>query len=440
MDTHRQAPQPAPTRRSFLLQTAALAGSATLLVAPGRRAAAAAGHAPRHATLRHDDEPIRVGIIGTGGMGTGHAAALLELTRAGRERVRIVALCDVCRPRLEHAADVCRQRQSEPFALDHDYRQLLARPEVQAVVIATPEHWHARMAIDAIHAGKDIYLEKPMTLRLDGALELLQAARARPDIMIQVGTQIMQQPKYRDAAELLASGTLGPTTLSQTSYCRNSREGEWLYYEIDPAWKPGRNLDWQAWCGPLGPRPWDPALYARWRRYRDFSTGIVGDLLVHVMTPLLHTLRLGWPTRVVATGGHYVDTAMENHDTVTIAAQFADRHTMLVVGSTANEVGLPTLIRCHRATIDLSGPACSVRPERIFESEVQRATVTSPHVDNEQDEHRLEWFRSIRTRQPPSSTVELGAQVMAIVDLATRSMWDHAAFAFDPVTLQAARI
>ncbi|MGH7446647.1 MAG: Gfo/Idh/MocA family protein, partial [Longimicrobiales bacterium] len=303
-----------PTRRDFLARTAALAAAGGLgALVPESALAAAEESTPIDRALRRpslaSSDPVRIGVIGTGGMGTEHCNAILRLVNAERTAAHIVALCDVCVPRLSEAAQavVASQQRGVEIELYTDYRKLLADPSIHAVLIASPEHWHARMAEDAILAGKDVYVEKPMTYDLRDALRLRHVVQANPDARVVVGTQHVMNPSYPAARKLIAEGAIGTPVFSQTSYCRNSKEGEWLYYEIDEAWEPGVNLDWRAWTGPLGRQPWDPAVYARWRRYRRYSTGIIGDLLVHRMAPLMQTLDAGWPVRVVAAGGHLVD-------------------------------------------------------------------------------------------------------------------------------------
>ncbi|HSR16032.1 MAG TPA: Gfo/Idh/MocA family oxidoreductase, partial [Gemmatimonadales bacterium] len=205
-------------------------------------------------------------------------------------------------------------------------------------------------------------------------------------------------------------------------------------------WQPGVNLDWTAWCGPLGEAPWSPEVYARWRRYRKYSTGIIGDLLVHRITPLLVSMDLGWPVRVAASGGHYIDKAMENHDQVNITVEFEKEHTMIVAGSTANEVGLETVIRGHKGNLYVGGRNTLLRPERLFADEVEERTVTGEEQGDSQDVLRLKWLECIRTRAPSPSPVDLGTRVMVIVDLATRSMWEGGAFGFDPATLEVRKL
>lgn len=439
--TQRMNSSTGSSRRDFLVKTAALAGAGALLAGVGKKPGVtgpsptikAAGRVPVA-----DGEPIRLGVIGSGGMGTGHCDAIINLTKNGRANVQIVAICDVCDSHAARAKKLCEEKQ--PGVKVDSYRkheELLARNDIHAVLIASPEHWHAQHALDAIAAGKDTYLEKPMTLRLDEAIALRKYSMEHPDIILQIGTQMMQLPRYHEARKLVRSGEIGVPTLAQTSYCRSSKDGEWNYYAIDPNWKPGENLDWERWCGPLGSREWDPKVYARWRRYRDFSTGIIGDLLVHVMTPLLLALDSPWPVRVVASGSHMVDKAMENHDLTNLNVTLENGTQMIVAGSTCNEVGLETMIRGYRANLYLGNVNCQVRPERLFVDEVEERTITCQDIGNDQDVHRVAFFDCVRSRTAPPAGVDLSTKVMVIVDLATRSMWEGKAFAFDPRTMTA---
>jgi predicted dehydrogenase len=440
MNDHQAMP-PAPSgvsRRAFLARTAAL-GTAPLFASCASSSKLSRG-ATRTAAKRAplaDDEPIRIGVIGTGGMGGGHCQALMGLAQDGQENVQIVAVCDVCDARLEEARAPCAEKQQISVDAYRNYREVLSRDDIHGVLIATPEHWHGTMAREALLEGKDVYVEKPMTLNLDDALYLREIVLANPQMIFQVGTQKMILPKYAAAKQLIAEGAIGKPTFSQTSYCRNSADGEWLYYPIDDSWEPGVNLDWEAWCGPLGPAPWDPEVYARWRRYRRYSTGIIGDLLVHQMTPLMLALDQGWPVRVVASGGHYVDKAMENHDQVNINVEFEGEHTMLIAGSTCNETGLETMIRGHQANLYLGGRHCELRPERIFADEIDPRRVDCPDIGDDQDQLRLNWLQCMRTREPAVSGIDLATKMMVAVDLATRSLWEGRAFGFDPALMTA---
>ncbi len=378
------------------------------------------------------DGVVSIGIIGTGGMGTGHADAFARLA-AESKSIRLAALCDLCDLRVQNAKARVDKAQGGDVPTYRHYEQLLARPDIHGVLIASPEHWHGRLAEEAIKAGKDVYVEKPMTINLKDAMRLRKVTQANPDAIVMVGTQYVMTPSYMAAEQLIQEGAIGKPVWSQTSYCRNSKTGEWNYYAIDPAWQPGVNLDWDKWCKPLGKAKWDPEVYARWRRHKRYSSGIIGDLLVHHITPTLKALNVGWPVKVVATGGHYVDKAMENPDQININVEFERDHTMVIAGSTCNELGVERVIRGHKANLFVGGPNAVIRPEAIWANEVEERVVPPPGpVIDPQEALRRHWIDCIRTRQAPRSDVELGTKVMVIVDLAQRSFWEGGAFGFDP--------
>ena len=188
-----EVPTPSSTsRRSFLGAAAALTGVAAITGCKTTRTAFA-GPIPR-AKVRVPlaaDEPIRMGIIGPGGMGGGHLHGIIDADKAGKEQVKIVALAEVCKPRLDGALKAASEKQG--FQVDgyRDYKELLARNDIHCVLIATPEHWHVPMAIDALAAGKDVYVEKPLCIKIDDALHLKKVVEANPDMILQVGTQYM---------------------------------------------------------------------------------------------------------------------------------------------------------------------------------------------------------------------------------------------------------
>ncbi|NOG52902.1 MAG: Gfo/Idh/MocA family oxidoreductase [Planctomycetes bacterium] len=441
-----KADQNSQSRRDFLAATMAAAAATTVLGScsgSGSTSRVISGDINRSLPTSQprvpvgEGETIRMAIIGTGGMGSGHMGAIMGFAKRKEENVQIVALCDVNQVRLAAAHARCEKEQGITVDTYGNYHDVLARKDIHGVLVASPEHWHAQMAVDALAAGKDLYLEKPMCLRLPEALWLRRMVLANPQLIFQVGTQKMILPKWLKAREVIASGGIGKPTFSQTSYCRNSKDGEWLYYAIDPKVIPGKTLDWDGWLGHLGPRDWDPALYARWRRYKDFSTGIVGDLLVHEMTPLMMALDMGWPTRVSASGGHYVDKVMENHDQVNLTVEFEGEHTMIVAGSTCNDIGLEVMVRGHEASIWMNSNDVLIRPQRHWVDEIDEQTIQCGNIGNDQDQLRKNWLGCIRTRKPAVSGVDLATKMMVAVDLATRSMWEGHAFAFDPKTMTA---
>jgi predicted dehydrogenase len=427
------------SRRQFLASSALFAGAAAALSAGCQSlAGGSASIAPVKAGKRtpvKDGEPIRIGIIGVGGMGTGHLEGLLGTTPGGRENVQIVAISDVARPKLEGAVSRAAEVQRSQVDGYRDYRELLARKDIHGVLIASPEHQHAPMSLAAIAAGKDVYCEKPFTFTIEEALAVRKSVE-ESDLVFQVGTQHTMIPKYVEARRLIAAGAIGKPTLTQTSYCRNSEKGEWIY-DIDPKLVPGEMLDWDAWLGPLAPAPFDTEVYHRWRRYRRYSAGIIGDLLVHQITPLMMALDAGWPVQVHGAGGHYVHKDMDNQDQVFLTVQFEKEHTMVVAGSTCNELGLETIIRGHKANLFLGADNVVLRPERTFAEQVDEQTIVCAPMGDDQNELRLNWLGCMRTREPVRSPVSLASQVMVIVDLGVRSLWDGKAWAFDPKTQRA---
>jgi predicted dehydrogenase len=278
-----------------------------------------------------------------------------------------------------------------------------------------------------------------MTLRLADAIRMHDTAMANPGTIVQVGTQKVSLPSYHEARKWIREGLIGTPTCSQTSYCRNSPAGEWNYYHVDPTWQAGKDVDWAKWCGPLGQMAFDPYVLNRWRRYRKTSTGIIGDLLVHVMTPLMLATDQGWPVRVTASGGHLIDKAMENHDTLNILAKFQTGHQMVVMGATTNDTGLTPMIRGPKGNIEVTDNTIRFTPQKPYVEEAEERKPQLPNIGDDQDQHRMNWLSSMRTRTQPESNVEMGLRVMVIVDLATRSLWNGGTWTFDPESRRVTR-
>ncbi len=198
-------------------------------------------------------------------------------------------------------------------------------------------------------------------------------------------------------------------------------------------------MDWEKWCGPLGPQPFDPKVLNRWRRYKKASTGIIGDLLVHGMTPLMMAMDQGWPTRVTAIGGHIIDKEMENHDTVNILVEFETGHQMLVMGATNNETGLTPMIRGPKGNIEVNDDSLRFTPQRPYAEGVEEQRPKLENIGNDQDRHRRNFLNCVRTRTQPESNVDMGLKVMVVVDLATRCLWEGGAWLYDPKTMTATK-
>jgi predicted dehydrogenase len=410
------------TRREFLKQ----AGVTTAgVLVTGFAKSSAYALAPSRVIGANDR--IHIGHIGCGGQGSTHIRMLKE--QASDQNIQSIAVCDIYERRLNEAKATTG---GQPF---HDYRKLLVNPDVDAIWIATPEHWHARMAMDALEAGKHVYLEKPMTRHLDEALKL-RAAVKRTGKVLQVGSQGCTDPKWHRAAELIKQGKLGKIVWSQASYCRNSLEGEWEYGIDKDASE--SNIDWAAFLGPAPKRPFDKERFFRWRKYWDYSAGITSDLFPHRLNPLMLALGPEYPTRVACTGGIYVQKDREVPDTTTMIVDYPSGHTVLVAGSTANEQGLEDEIRGHKATMYLGGNSIEIRPERPFSDEIE-GLKEQIGIGEDIGAHERDFLQAVRTGKKPNCDVDLATPVQVALCMAEMSYRESKMLRFDPQKLELVR-
>ncbi|GMV06634.1 MAG: dehydrogenase [Gemmatimonadota bacterium] len=240
---------------------------------------------------RSANDRIQLAVIGAGGMGM--ADVDTALTVPG---VKLVAACDVYDGRREavrekHGADVFTTR---------DYREVLARDDVDAVIVGTPDHWHQRISVDALRAGKGVYCEKPMVHRIAQGAALVRA-QEETGRAFQVGSQGMSSLGNEKARELLAEGAIGQLNYAEGFWARNDPVGAWQYAIPEDASE--ETVDWDRFLGDAPRRSWDPLRIFRWRNYRDYGTGVSGDLFVHLFSSLhFITSSLG-PTKIMAQGG-----------------------------------------------------------------------------------------------------------------------------------------
>ncbi len=336
-------------------------------------AAVAGWTAQSYSAVQGAGERLRVGVIGCGGMANGHMSALMAMKdKAG---VEVGAVCDIYRKRLDAAA---QKTGGKPFA---DYRELLAQKDLDYVLIATPEHWHHRMILDALEAGKHVYVEKPMTHSIRQAQEVVRRMRGSK-LKLQVGVQGMSDESYEVANKYIREGALGKIVMAQIDYSRNY-SGDFWAYDIDPEAKPGVNLDWNAWLGPAPKRPWDPRRYFQWRRYWDYSGGIATDLFIHRVTRILKSVGLTFPERVVATGGkwEFTDSVAEIPDTFNVLCDYPGGPTVVLISSMANDTPIDHVIRGHKATLQFTREGFVITEQGILSrGESKGAAVAVPIV------------------------------------------------------------
>jgi predicted dehydrogenase len=344
-----------PNRRDFLKTSAAGAAALTLTASSYGRVLGANGR-------------VGIAFLGVGGRCQQHIDAINHLRRS--QNVVPVGVCDVwdgderlgrgSGRGLYPSARKCGLRRDDRQHVTKDYRRLLGLREVDAVCVATPDHWHAKMCIDAAAAGKHIYCEKPMTRTIAEAHAVVDAVQ-RADVVMTVGVQSMADPSWRLANEMVRRGDIGHLAQAQTSYYRNYIGGQWRYYPLTRDMNP-RTIDWNMFLGtnfsvipgvPLAPAmAFDRAKFAQWRCYWDFGGGMFTDLFVHQTTHMIAAMGVRYPARVVGAGGIYLEyDGRDVPDVATVVADYEEGCQLIISATMINDHGLEECIRGRMATL-----------------------------------------------------------------------------------------
>jgi predicted dehydrogenase len=243
------------------------------------------------------NDRIQFALIGAGIQGQGDTAVALRVPG-----VKLVAVADCYDGRLTHSKELWGTGTSNDVDLftTRDYREILARKDIDAVIIATPDHWHKQAAVDAMHAGKDVYLEKPMIHLYSDGPEIIATAKSTTRIL-QVGSQRVSSVIYAKAKELLASGAIGQLNTVTARWDRNSSLGAWNYSVPPDA--STTTCDWPRFLGSAPQIPWNAERFFQWRKWFDYSSGVAGDLFVHLFSGTHFITGTNGPARAMATGG-----------------------------------------------------------------------------------------------------------------------------------------
>jgi predicted dehydrogenase len=278
------------SRRAFLKTTASAAGASLvpgairLEAEPSLTAALAAAPSDR----------VRFGIVGVGMEGSGLLSTAIQLPD-----VECVAAADLYDGRHELAREIV----GKPIRTTRRYKELLDAKDIDAILVAVPDHWHKQVVVDALAAGKDVYCEKPMSHNPADGLEMV-AAQKKTDRIVQIGAQRTSSVLCEKVRQLIAQGAIGEMNLIEATYGRNDPTGAWEY-PPPPDLSPD-NLDWDTWLGNAPKKPFDPLTFARWRCWKEYGTGVAGDLLVHLISGMQFVLGINeYPRRVSAFGGIY---------------------------------------------------------------------------------------------------------------------------------------
>ena len=426
------------TRRDFLKNTSAGAAEAVagsvLLTAPKRAAAAAPAVSPK---IIGANDRIRLGIIGVKGMGGGHIKQIVEQMPGAN--VEIAAICDVW--------DKARAKAKKDINLSDDqvfelHETMLERVKLDALIVATPDHSHAYLTRDGLKAGLHVYMQKPMTLYLKDAFKVYDDSK-KYNRLVALGTQACTLPKWQRAKEIIKEGQLGRLMWGQASYCRNNPNGEWNY-DIDPE-ASAQTVDWKTWLDPAKKRPWSPERYFRWRKYWDYGSGVIGDLLPHRIAPLMMAMGVNeYPSLVSCMGGNLANTdstlceddkpcgpPREVADTHLVNVQFPSGVMLFLVSGTANERGIEDMIRGHKANLSLGGGKVVLDPERPYVDDIDRIDETVEEPEHNHANHLRNFFEAMRGNEELNTPVELATQIQTVVSMAIKSYRERKMVRFD---------
>ena len=435
-------PSKSVSRRGFLQTSGAVA------------AAGAFAH-PAIGAVKGANEKLNFAILGPGGRAQAHIGHLLKMKEQNKG-VDIVGVADVWDGNdkvgrgLYPSAKRCGLDQNDKNAVTKDYRKLLDRKDIDAVVIATPDHWHAKMAIDAMESGKDVYCEKPMCHTIDEARKITECQKKTKQIFT-VGVQSTAHPIWKMANELITAGKIGHVMQAQTSYYRNSNMGQWRYYPLTEDMNP-KTVDWKMFLGTefgLAPdQPFNRARYAQWRCYWDFGGGMYTDLFVHQLTHLIQAMGVRFPRRVVGAGGLYLEyDGRDVPDVATVVADYDEGCQVIVTATMCNDHQIEECIRGHMGTISFQGDQFVLKPQNPEgkpappgrNQEGGEVFKTNFEAGGDKDTRTLweHFIGCIRSRNPETlCPAETGYAAIATVNLGVDSYRNGRAYYFDKETGQ----
>jgi len=407
-------------RRDFIKKaaTAAAAVAATPLL---RTPVYGQNQAPS-ANVAGANNRIAVAVVGVGfGIGQNHLIGLHE--KCNENNTVVAAASDVFDKRRNFAKDKASLKDADLYV---DYRKMLERKDIDAVLIATHDPTHAQITIESLESGKHVYCEKPLTRYLGEAFKVYDTVKKTGKVF-QVGSQGCSAAGWHKCAELIKTGKVGTLVWGQGYYCRNSVGGEWNYpLESEST---AQNIDWERWQGPVKERvPFSAERFHRWRKYYPYCAGLLGDLVPHRLHPLM--LASGnpeFPVRVVCIGTKNVhsDRAVpdvperEVPEHVELLAEFPSGYMVTITCSTVNAKSPGFVIYAHKATMEIgsSGERVQLVPEKDFAEEIDPETFGGLQPEDIRV-HEKNWFDCIRSGKTTNANIDLAIRVQTVISLA----------------------
>ncbi|MFL5487758.1 MAG: Gfo/Idh/MocA family protein [Gemmatimonadaceae bacterium] len=383
------------SRREFLEMSAAAAGGSvaarTVLLTPEP--------APKARKAAPSDR-VRFGMIGVGMQGSGLLGTSIALPD-----VECAAAADLYDGRHTLAREIVRP----DLPVTRRYRELLDNKDIDCIVAAVPDHWHRRVVIDAVSAGKDIYCEKPMSHTAADGVAMVDAAKKSGRI-VQIGSQRVSSQVCAKAREIIAKGLLGDLMLVEGWLGRNDPTGAWQYpppFDLSP-----QNLDWDTWQGDVPKRPFNPLIFARWRCWKEYGTGVAGDLLVHLISGMMFMLGINEPPRQAsAVGGirHWKD-GRNMPDVHGVVYYYGDLPVYMRL-NLATEMPETYRIQGSRGLLEVSGSSVTFTPQLGIDTYPSYYTGSFPramreeylrrwHAENDEKLAKLPPQESVTYRMP----------------------------------------
>ncbi|PHS02976.1 MAG: oxidoreductase [Blastopirellula sp.] len=428
------------SRRSFLKNSSATAIAAGALGAVMTET--------KQAQAAPSTDPIRIGFIGPGGRGfRAHVQTLSKLAAEGRN-IQLVAVCDVYNEHRDRAADHIKSTNGNEPTKYEDYRDMIEKEDLDAVCIGTPDHWHAKQTLDCLKAGLHVYCEKPMTKFVQEALDVAKAWK-ESGLVMQVGVQSTSLPLWKNVNKMLQDGKLGKVLQYQTEFFRNSAQGQWRSYKLNENMNP-KNINWKLWLGTeeglADDQPFDRAVYAQWRRFWPFGSGMFTDLFVHRTTSMLKATGLRFPGRVVGAGGIFLEyDGRDVPDVATVVADFPEGVQGLVTASMCVQ-NTPILqtIRGHFGSFEFgTGEKFSEfkyipeRPQVTRNSKLKDEMIPAEVVKDTTYAHFKNWVDAMEANDPQAcnNPPDLGAAAIVTVLLGAMSYREGKVYHFDSETM-----
>jgi predicted dehydrogenase len=363
------------------------------------------------------NETLNVGCIGTGGRCQALMRALAEVPNT-----RITAVCDVWDKHLEAGSKLAA---SGAFATK-DHHALLARGDVDAVIVATPDHWHVPITIDACRAGKDVYVEKPLTHDLSEGAAVVQAQNEYRRV-VQVGTQQRSMPQFQKAYEIVTSGQLGEIHKVHLTWNRNTPRWARDRYDIDP-----RSVDWKRFLGNVPERPFDEYQFRNWRWFWDFGGGIFTDLMVHQIDIAHWFLGLDHPQMATSIGDNFKSAGVwETPDTAQTLLRYPEQKAQVYFEGTFVNARNAAMLEFmgSEATLYLDRGRYEIHPERNKKIAYSELILGSgprgaDFYDLPKGEvlHLSNWIDCVRSRKKPHCPAESGVSAASAAHLANRAL------------------